>query len=98
MIKHIIMFKLHNKDNTREMNIQKLKDKLDSLKNKIPEIKLLETGVNISTRSSAFDLVLITEFENPDDLERYRIHPDHQEVLPFLEAVKEKVFVVDYES
>jgi len=97
MIKHIVMFKLHDKNNNKEENIKKLKDKLDKLKNKIPEIKHLETGINISLRTSAFDLVLITEFNNQDDLDKYRIHPDHQDVLVFLETVKEEVIVVDYQ-
>ena len=47
------MFRLHNKDNKKEENIKKLKDKLDNLNNKIPEIKHLETGINISPRATA---------------------------------------------
>ncbi|MBN2522940.1 MAG: Dabb family protein [Bacteroidales bacterium] len=97
MIKHIVMFKLHDKNNNKEENIKKLKDKLDKLKNKIPEIKRLETGINISLRSSAFDLVLIADFNNQDDLDKYRVHTDHQEVLAYLETVKEEVIVVDYQ-
>jgi len=95
MIKHIVMFKLLREN--KEMNLQKLKDNLDSLKNKIPEIKFLETGLNISSRISAFDLVLITEFNNLDDLDKYRVHPDHQETLELLEEIKEEIIVVDYE-
>ncbi|MGD2033714.1 MAG: Dabb family protein [Bacteroidales bacterium] len=96
MIKHIVMFKLPN-NNRKEQNVLELKDKLDGLNNKIPEIKSLETGVNISPRSSAFDLVLITEFNNQDDLDRYRVHPDHQGILAFLDEIKEDAIVVDYE-
>lgn len=96
MIRHIVMFKLHNKNGKKDTNIKKLKDKLDRLKNKIPEIKHLETGINISAKSSAFDLALITDFENLDDLDKYRIHPDHQEIIVFLNKIKENIVVVDF--
>ncbi len=97
MIKHVVMLKLLDKDEKKKLNIQTLKDKLDNLKNKIPEIKYLETGINISPRSSAFDLVLISEFNNQEDLDKYIIHPAHQEVLTILAEIKDDIVVVDYE-
>ena len=97
MIKHVVMIKLLDKDKKKELNIQTLKDKLDSLKNKIPEVKSLETGINISTRISAFDLVLISEFNSQEDLDKYIVHPAHQEVISFLKDIKDDIVVVDYE-
>lgn len=96
MIKHIVSFKIT--DNAqKESNTLRLKDKLDNLKNKIPELLHLETGLNISKSPAAFDLVLVTHFKTREDLDTYRVHPLHQELLSFLNEIKESVIVVDYE-
>ncbi|MBA7709106.1 hypothetical protein ES703_118016 [subsurface metagenome] len=91
------MFKLRNEKKNKELNTRKLKDKLDNLKNKIPEIRHLETGINLSASPSAYDLVLITEFTTMNDLDTYRINPYHQELISYLETIKDKAVVVDYE-
>jgi len=90
------MFKLKNIPKERELNINKLKDKLDNLKNKIPQIIDLQTGVNISTSSNAYDLVLVTLFKDQQELEDYKIHPEHLLVLDYLKEVNETMTVVDY--
>ncbi len=96
MLKHIVLFKIP--DNTQDKNkiVTTLKDKLESLKFKIPQLKKLETGINISDRSSAFDIALVTEFENENDLETYRSHPDHQDVVAYIKKVAADTIVVDY--
>ena len=98
MIKHIVMFRLKNlPDGQKERNIRLLKEKLDALKDSIPEIHLLETGINFSTRPVAFDLVLVSEFRNPEALQIYQDHPEHQKVVGFLNEIREDVAVVDYQ-
>jgi hypothetical protein len=96
MIRHIVMFKLQNHHKNKEQNINLLKDKLDALKNKIPQIIDLETGVNISRRPNAYDLILITSFKSEEELEEYKVHPEHILVLEFLKEVSENMIVVDY--
>lgn len=96
MIRHIVMFKLHNKRKNKELNIITLKVKLDALKNKIPQIIDLETGINISTSPNAYDLVLVTKFKDQKDLEDYREHPEHLIVLEYLKEVNDTMNVVDY--
>lgn len=97
MIKHVVMLKLLDNNGDKELNIQTLKDKLDSLKNKIPEVISLETGINISSRTSAYDLVLISEFNTQEELGKYIVHPAHQEVISYLKDIKDDIIVVDYE-
>ena len=94
MLKHIVMFRM--KDVNSSHSIRRLKDTLDQLKNKIPEVKALETGINVSKSPSAFDLVLYSEFKHEEDLETYREHPDHKEVLKFIKEHVAEVKVVDY--
>ncbi|NJK87663.1 MAG: Dabb family protein [Bacteroidales bacterium] len=61
-------------------------------------VKKLETGVNISNRAIAYDLVLVTDFENTEDLQKYIDHPEHHKIVEYLEQAKmKKASVVDYE-
>lgn len=53
-------------------------------------------GINISTRASAHDIVLIADFKDVEGLDNYREHPEHIEILDYLKAVMEKAAVVDY--
>jgi antibiotic biosynthesis monooxygenase (ABM) superfamily enzyme len=95
MIKHIVAFKL--KDTNKEDNLQSLKSKLERLPEVIPGVMNFETGKNISNRSSAYDLVLISEFASLNDLDMYRNHPEHIKVLDIIQQVVDNTVVVDYE-
>jgi len=96
MLKHIVMFRLKTDLKEKTIVIHTLKDKLECLKNKISQVKKLETGRNISRQTNAFDLILVTEFESEEDLEIYRAHPDHQEVVSYIREVVGEIIVVDY--
>ena len=93
MIKHIVSIKIKEKSKDQ---IDLVKSALESLPAKILEIKLFEVGVNISSAKSAYDLVLISEFDSLDTLETYRIHPEHQKVLELIKKHKSTSMVVDY--
>lgn len=69
---------------------------LDALR-VIPEVKYLQVGLNVSTKPSAMDLVLVTDFIQASDLENYRIHPDHVKVIDLVKQSVEKTAVVDFE-
>ena len=99
MIKHIVMFKLKECQVPGEniKNARLLKTLLDDLINHIPEIVSLEVGINISPRPTAYDLVLVSEFRNEDDLETYRTHPKHVEFIESNRKIKGTTAVVDYE-
>ena len=76
MIKHIVMWKF--KDGEEE-NMKKFLEGLNSLKNIIPEIKYMETGININHKNN-YDAILISEFETIEDLEKYKNNPEHVKV------------------
>lgn len=98
MIKHIVMLKLKEFDNEniKLQNANKLKSLLESLEKKIKEIKYYEVGLNFSKSPSAFDLVLISEFENAETLEIYSKHSEHKKVLDFLNEISKEKAVVDF--
>ena len=99
MVKHIVLLRLKEYDNkTRKLeNALKLKKALEDLKIFIDEIKFLEVGLNFNIKHHAYDLALTVTFESEDDLEIYRMHPEHKKLMVFLNTVTQETAVVDYE-
>ncbi len=95
MIAHVVFFRL-KKDNKEENRERMIKD-LKSLPAKIDTIVEYEVGANLSTSDKSSDICLYSKFNNEQDLEGYRIHPEHQKLLEFILAVTEEIRVVDYE-
>lgn len=93
MIKHIVMWKF--KENEEE-NMNKFLEGLNSLKNIIPEIKYMETGVNINPKNE-FDAILISEFETMEDLEKYKNNPEHVKVSKLCKSIRLDRQAIDYE-
>lgn len=93
MIKHIVMWKL--KENQEETMNQFLQG-LNRLKDIIPEIKSMETGVNINPKNE-YDAILISEFETMKDLETYKNHPEHVKVSNLCKSIRVDRQAIDYE-
>jgi len=100
MIKHIVMWRLKElADNaTKRENAEKLKEKLESLRDKIEEIKGIEVGINVNPSEAAFDVVLYSEFENLEALKIYQNHPEHKKIVDFVSRIRTDRCVVDYEK
>lgn len=93
MIKHIVMWKF--KENEEE-NMKKFLEGLNSLKTIIPEIKYMETGININPKNE-YNAILISEFETMEDLEKYKNHPEHIKVSNLCKAIRIDRQAIDYE-
>jgi len=98
MIKHVVMVKAKETlpEAEKKVLIKKFSRALESLPGKIDVIRELEVGLNISTRASAFDLVLTAVFDNEASLAFYREHPGHTEALAILSELAGHTAVVDY--
>jgi len=98
MIKHIVMWKLHEyaEGRSKRENAHRIKAKLEALAQSIPEIKLLEVGLNITSDRDACDIVLYSEFDNPSDLQAYQDHPDHLSFKKFIQPIRSEKRVIDY--
>ncbi|HRZ41094.1 MAG TPA: Dabb family protein [Bacteroidales bacterium] len=97
MLRHVVMFKARPMPAAeKETGILRLKDAIDALQTEVPQVKFLQTGINFNTYPQAFDLVLISDFETEEDLEKYRNHPQHQKVMDVISEFIEKVHVVDF--
>ncbi len=99
MIKHIVVWKLKDlaEGKTKAENLILLKQELESLSEKIQEVKHLEVGINFNPSAAAFDIALYSEFESKETLEKYLNHPEHQKIVELVGKLKEDRFVVDYE-
>lgn len=99
MIKHIVMWRLkesaHEKDKAE--NARVIKEKLESLKGKIPGLRKLEVGIDFSGTESSSDIVLYSEFASRKALDAYQAHPEHKAVMPFIMEARTERRLVDYE-
>ena len=83
------------KENEEE-NIKKFLKGLNDLKEIIPEIKNMETGININPKNE-YDAVLISEFETMEDLENYKNNPEHVKVSALCKEIRVERQAIDYE-
>lgn len=93
MVKHIVFFKLT--DNS-DQNKALVKKRLLSLKENIEVLQNIEVGLNFADEERAYDIALITDFKDRDDLETYAVHPYHLEVVSYIKTVALSSKVVDF--
>lgn len=92
MVKHIVFMKFP------DFSLAKIaKNKLLSMKENIEILKDIEVGIDFSRSERSYDLALVTTFENKENLDSYRVHPYHQEIIKWLKENKTQTKVVDYE-
>ncbi len=94
MITHIVLFKL--KDESAE-SVEKARNILMDMKGKIPELKGMEVGTDITHSDRSYNLALITKFESINDLEAYQVHPVHVKVAEYMISVRASTVTVDFE-
>ena len=98
MINHVVLFKLKDySEAERPLIIAEMKSLLEGLKGKIEELKYIEVGENYELNSKSFDLVLISHFNSIEDLDKYRIHPEHKKVLNRFAELRLERAAVDFE-
>lgn len=92
MVKHIVFMKFP------DFSLAKIaKEKLLSMKGNIEVLKNIEVGIDFSRSERSYDLALVTLFDSKEDLEKYRVHPYHQEIVKWLKENNTQTKVVDYE-
>ena len=99
MINHVVLFKLKKYDSESEKQdvICSIEDALLSLKDKIAELKYIEVGVNYELSAKSYDICLISHFENIEQLDVYRVHPEHVKVAELIGQHAVERAAVDFE-
>jgi len=99
MINHVVLFKLkkYESESEKQNVIGSIEDALLSLSGKISELKYIEVGVNYELSSKSYDICLITHFETVEQLDGYRIHPEHLKVAELIGHHAVERAAVDFE-
>ncbi|HSO89391.1 MAG TPA: Dabb family protein [Draconibacterium sp.] len=98
MINHVVLFKLKDySEAERQMIIAEMKSLLEGLKGKIDELIYIEVGVNYELNLKSYDLALLSHFNSIEDLDKYRVHPEHKKVLARFSELRLDRAAVDFE-
>ncbi|RAV02418.1 Dabb family protein [Paenibacillus sp. YN15] len=93
MLRHVVLFKLA--DPTPD-KLQEVKDKLLSLKGRVPQLLDIEVGIDVVRSERSYDVALITTFASLEDMNAYQVHPYHVEVGSFIATVRQAAAAVDF--
>ncbi len=96
MLKHIVMWKFKDAEGkTKDENIEIVKNGLEALPPLIPHIKKLTFLKNQVECERNFDALLVVETENEEELQKYKVHPEHKKVASYVAKVTENRGAVD---
>ncbi len=99
MIRHTIMWKFTDSHDglDKEGIMQKLEQDFARLKQTIPQIRSMKLERDILRSERSFDMIYLTEFDSLEDLEIYRVHPEHVKIAQFVKNVRTAQAVTDTE-
>jgi heme-degrading monooxygenase HmoA len=99
MIRHIVMWNVRGADaDERQRNIETLRRAFGSLRGVIPGLLDIEVGIDMSRIDYACDVVLYSEFETQEALDRYANHPEHLRVKQEIGDIRTARHQVDYRA
>jgi hypothetical protein len=97
VIKHIVMWRVRGESLAeRSAAARTVQRAFESLRGRIPGMRRLEIGIDVSGCDYACDVVLYTEFDSQETLAAYAAHPEHQRVRDELGDLRIARHQVDY--
>jgi len=97
VIKHIVMWRVRGESVAeRSATARTIQRAFESLRGRIPGLRRLEVGIDVSRCDYACDVVLYSEFDSRDALAAYAVHPEHQRVRDELGDLRIARHQVDY--
>jgi hypothetical protein len=99
MVRHIVLWclKAEALGATKELNAQRIKQRLEALNGRIPGLQRLDLGIDFSHTNSAADIALCADFDTRAALDAYLTHPEHVAAGQLVKAVVEERWMVDFE-
>jgi len=94
MVKHIVMFKLADKN---PENLDQAIAALNSLRGNIETLKFIEIGNDFLSSERSYDIVLTAFFDDREGLKAYAGHKNHLPVVEKMRSLCSSSIVVDYE-
>lgn len=100
MIKHIVMWNFADEAEgaDKATNLERVREALLGLTTVVPGIITLEPVIPSEPFEHSYDLVLYSEFESPEALKAYAVHPDHVAVAGLIGKLRTARVCVDYEA
>ena len=95
MVKHIVMFKLAEKN---QKNLSQAMEALNSLRGNIETLKSLELGIDFLNSERSYDFVLTALFDDHEGLKKYAEHKNHIPVVKKMRSLCSSSIVVDFET
>lgn len=95
MITNNLLIKLKNREDEA---VNKAKSVLLGMKGKIDVLIDVEVHTDIRREASSYDVMLVTKFASPKDMDAYLAHPVHVEVSEYILSVIASAAAVCYES
>jgi Stress responsive A/B Barrel Domain len=98
MIRHIVSWKL-TAENPAEKKVTaaRIRAELEALRPHIAEIKQLSVNENVVITELNWDLVLVADYDSPEALRAYQVHPEHQKVSAMITSLVSARASVDFE-
>lgn len=81
MIRHYVLFKFRSGVSWDDARAQQAEQTAAKVGGEVPELREWKTGRNISTRPVAYDFIVVGLLDDMDAVERYLVHPFHQEAI-----------------
>lgn len=99
MMKHIVLWKLkpEAEGKTARENAALIKEKLEGLFGRIPEIKSIRVHANTLQIEGNYDVTLIAEFESEEAMYAYQKNPLHEEAAVYVKKAVETRAAIDFE-
>lgn len=96
MLRHIVLFSF--KESVAPADRAALLDAIRGLRAKVPSLRSLELGENVSpARAQGYTHVLLETFDDRDGLAAYAAHPEHVPVLARIRDAASQLLAVDLE-
>jgi hypothetical protein len=99
MVKHIVLWKLHESYSEKEKQaiLREFMTRLLKLDKTITVLLHLEVYLrDQETADSNYDIMLDTVFHSLADLQEYQEHPDHQKVVSYIKGLKLHRAAIDF--
>jgi hypothetical protein len=94
MLTHVVLFKF--KPETTNEQAARLEAGLKGLPPLISEIREFRVGRDVVRSERSHDLALVSAFDDLAAMQRYQVHPAHQEVVALVKALCAGVVAVDF--
>ncbi|HJW11196.1 MAG TPA: Dabb family protein [Albitalea sp.] len=78
MIRHIVMWRVRGDTPAeRRANARVVQQAFEAMRGRVPGLRRVEIGLDISGVDYACDMVLVTDFDDAESLAAYATHPEH---------------------